>query len=90
MKGMKVVVHVMPKQTVLDPQGAAVEHAMHSLGFARASGVRVGKRIVFDLEGGDEPATRAALDKLCHDLLSNPTIEDFSYEIVKDEAAATA
>lgn len=79
---MKVTVYVSPKKTVLDPQGAAVQNAMHSLGFAQAHDVRVGKTITFTVEGEeDTPAFRQRLDKLCHDLLSNPIIEDFTYEI---------
>ncbi|MEM8550445.1 MAG: phosphoribosylformylglycinamidine synthase subunit PurS [Verrucomicrobiota bacterium] len=79
---MKVTVFVTPKKNVLDPQGAAVGHAMHSLGFASAADVRVGKTIAFDVEAEDGPEFRASLDKLCHELLSNPVIEDYRYEIV--------
>ena len=78
---MKVTVYVSPKHTVLDPQGAAVEHAMKSLGHESVEGVRVGKTITFDMEGSDSPEIREKLDKLCDGLLINPVIEDFRYEI---------
>ena len=78
---VKVTVFVSPKPTVLDPQGAAVEHAMKSLGHAAAQGVRVGKTITFEMDGEDGPDTRKKLDELCDGLLSNPIIEDFRYEI---------
>jgi phosphoribosylformylglycinamidine synthase PurS subunit len=78
---VKVTVFVSPKSTVLDPQGAAVEHAMKSLGHASARGVRVGKTITFEIDGEDGPDTRKKLDELCDGLLSNPIIEDFRYEI---------
>ena len=78
---MKVKVFVTPKATVLDPQGAAVNQAMHSLGHANTSNVRVGKTITFEVNGGDSPEFRQKLDKLCEDLLSNPVIEDYAYEI---------
>ncbi|MAK45640.1 MAG: hypothetical protein CMI24_00045 [Opitutae bacterium] len=78
---MKVTVYVSPKSTVLDPQGAAVEHAMKSLGHESVEGVRVGKTVTFEMEGSDSPESRAKLDKLCDGLLSNPVIEDFRYEI---------
>jgi phosphoribosylformylglycinamidine synthase len=65
----------------LDPQGAAVEHAMKSLGHESVEGVRVGKTITFEMEGSDSQETRGKLDKLCDGLLSNPVIEDFRYEI---------
>ncbi|MGE9294358.1 phosphoribosylformylglycinamidine synthase subunit PurS [Ruficoccus sp. ZRK36] len=78
---MKVIVFVTPKKNVLDPQGAAVGHAMHSLGFTSAANVRVGKTVEFEVDGQDTPEFRATLDKLCNDLLSNPVIEDFRYEL---------
>jgi phosphoribosylformylglycinamidine synthase PurS subunit len=78
---VKVTVYVSPKNTVLDPQGAAVEQAMKSLGHESVEGVRVGKTITFEMEGTDSAETREKLDKLCDGLLSNPVIEDFRYEI---------
>ena len=78
---MKVIVYVSPKATVLDPQGAAVEHAMKSLGHESARNVRIGKTVTFEMEGEDTEAFREALNKLCDGLLSNPIIEDFRYEI---------
>ena len=78
---MKVTVFVSPKNTGLDPQGAAVEHAMKSLGHESVEGVRVGKTISFEMEGSDSQESRKKLDKLCDGLLSNPVIEDFRYEI---------
>ncbi|MDX2110946.1 MAG: phosphoribosylformylglycinamidine synthase subunit PurS [Verrucomicrobiota bacterium] len=78
---MKVTVFVTPKKSVLDPQGAAVQHAVHSLGFTAASNVRVGKVVYFDVEGADSTELRSRLDSLCKDLLSNPVIEDYRYEI---------
>ena len=78
---MKITVFVSPKNTVLDPQGAAVEHAMKSLGHESVEGVRVGKTITFKMGGSDSPESREKLDKLCDGLLSNPVIEDYRYEI---------
>jgi len=78
---MKVTVFVKPKKNVLDPQGQAVEHAMHSLGHTSASNVRMGKTVEFDIKASDTPEFRQDLDKLCNELLSNPVIEDYTYEI---------
>jgi len=80
---VKVLVFVTPKKNVLDPQGAAVGHALDSLGFKGLKSTRVGKLIELELEGTDTPAFRAQLDKVCVDLLSNPVIEDYRYEIVQ-------
>ena len=81
---MKARVIVMPKQTVLDPQGVAVRNAIHHLGLSAASDVRVGK--FMEIEIDDAAATdRAGLEErlhaLCRDLLSNPVIEDYRLEI---------
>tara|TARA_B100000676_G_scaffold179411_1_gene176188 strand:- start:648 stop:893 length:246 start_codon:yes stop_codon:yes gene_type:complete len=78
---VKVTVFVSPKPTVLDPQGAAVEHAMKSLGHDSVRGVRVGKTVTFEMDGEDDASTREKLHELCDGLLSNPIIEDFRYEI---------
>ncbi len=78
---MKIKVFVTPKKNVLDPQGAAVGHALESLGLAGLKGTRVGKVIELEIEGTDSPKFRAQLEKLCRDLLSNPVIEDYQYEI---------
>lgn len=79
---MKINVYVMPKRNVLDPQGAAVGHALESLEFAGVRSTRVGKLIELEVEGEDTAQFRAQLDRVCRDLLSNPVIEDYRYEIV--------
>jgi phosphoribosylformylglycinamidine synthase PurS subunit len=78
---VKIKVFVTPKKNVLDPQGVAVGHALASLGLAGLKGTRVGKVIELEVEGEDSPKLRTQLDKLCRDLLSNPVIEDYQYEI---------
>lgn len=77
---MKVHVIVMPKQTVLDPQGLAVKNAIKELGFDGLQQVRVGKFL--ELEFARQP-DRSRLEALCRDLLSNPVIEDYA---IQDEA----
>ena len=76
---MKVKVTVMPKPSVLDPQGVATREAMLHLGLEDAGTVRVGKVIEFDVKKADEKA----LHQICSDLLSNPVIEDYELEIGK-------
>jgi phosphoribosylformylglycinamidine synthase len=78
---VKINVFVTPKRNVLDPQGVAVGHALESLGFADLKGTRVGKLIELEVEGADTPEFRSRLDRVCRELLSNPVIEDFRYEI---------
>ena len=80
---MKVVVYVTPKKNVLDPQGAAVGHALESLGMANLRNVRVGKMIEIEIEGETGPEFSKSVDQYCHDLLSNPVIEDYRWELVE-------
>ena len=80
---MKINVFVTPKKNVLDPQGVAVGHALDSLGFKGLRSTRVGKLVELEVEGADTPQFRTNLDQICRDLLSNPVIEDYHYEIVK-------
>jgi phosphoribosylformylglycinamidine synthase subunit PurS len=77
---MKVRVIVTPKETVLDPQGAAVRDAMQHLGFSAARDVRIGRYLEIELEG-DPAAQEPKLRELCRDLLSNPVIEDYRLEM---------
>jgi phosphoribosylformylglycinamidine synthase len=78
---VKIKVFVTPKRNVLDPQGAAVGHALESLGLAGLKGALVGKVVELEVEAPDTAQFRAQLDALCRDLLSNPVIEDYQYEI---------
>jgi phosphoribosylformylglycinamidine synthase len=79
---MRVRVVVMPKAAVLDPQGTAVRDAMRHLGMPEVRSVRIGKYLEIELEG-DDADLEARLHKVCHDLLSNPVIED--YQLQKEE-----
>ncbi len=75
---MKVI--VTPKETVLDPQGAAVREAMHHLGFTEAREVRIGRYLEIELDG-DVVDQEPKLRELCRDFLSNPVIEDYRLEM---------
>mgnify|MGYP001179619620 CR=1 FL=1 len=75
---MKALIAVMPKRTVLDPQGEAVCEAIHHLGFEAVADARVGKFIELRLEGIGEAEARRRLEVICHELLSNPVIEEYS------------
>lgn len=74
---VKAIVTVMPKPSVLDPQGAATAEAMKHLGLAKVGRVRVGKSIEIDLPDG---ADESKLHEIARDLLSNPVIEDYRLE----------
>jgi len=78
---MKAKIIVMPKKTVLDPQGKTVKNALESLSFKGIKDVRVGKFLEIELEGSNQAELQNKIDKACHDLLSNPVIEEYSFEI---------
>ncbi len=80
---MKAKVHITLKNGVLDPQGKAVEHALHGLGFVGVGGVRQGKYIELDLhEQRDITTARAQVEDMCKALLANTVIENYSVEVV--------
>ncbi|EHB57911.1 phosphoribosylformylglycinamidine synthase, purS [Mycolicibacterium rhodesiae JS60] len=71
----RVVVNVMPKAEILDPQGQAIVGALGRLGHAGISDVRQGKR--FELEV-DDSISDEALAEIAESLLANTVIEDWS------------
>jgi phosphoribosylformylglycinamidine synthase PurS subunit len=83
MPAMKAHVWVMPKRTVLDPQGQAIQHALSSLGFGGVRDVRQGKFFVLNLDGVTPEAAKEQVERLAREVLTNPVIEEFRYEIVE-------
>jgi phosphoribosylformylglycinamidine synthase subunit PurS len=74
----RVIVDVMLKPEIHDPQGEAVLSASHRLGFGNVTGVRQGKRFELDIDGPAEDAVLARVEELARELLANPVIEEFS------------
>jgi phosphoribosylformylglycinamidine synthase PurS subunit len=74
----RMIVEVMLKPEIHDPQGDAIASACHRLGFGQVRGVRQGKRFEVDLEGSLDDDAVTAITNLARDLLSNPVIEEFS------------
>ncbi|WP_396206179.1 phosphoribosylformylglycinamidine synthase subunit PurS [Gemmatimonas sp.] len=85
MTRFRCAVHIVPRRGILDPQGKAVSDALHSLGFAAVSDVRVGRYVVVDTTAESEEAARAAVKAMCEKLLANPVTED--YDIASVERA---
>ena len=78
----KVVVDVMPKPEILDPQGKAVHGALPRLGFSGVTDVRQGKRFELELDGELDEDRLAQVHRMAETLLSNPVIEDFTVSVV--------
>ena len=77
---MKVRVHVMPKDGLLDPQGEAINIALINMGFAEVKKVRQGKVIELELEEADKIEIKNRVEDMCQKLLANSVIESFHVE----------
>ena len=84
----RVIVDVMLKPEILDPQGRAVQGALVRLGLSGVADVRQGKQFVIELEEDLDDARRATLEELAGELLSNPVIENYTMTVLDDEAGA--
>jgi phosphoribosylformylglycinamidine synthase len=88
-----IVVDVMPKAELLDPQGKAVAGALSRTGHSAVSGVRVGKRFEITVDGPIDDAVRAEVREIAEHVLSNSVIEDvvgIHYEVSNAELAEEA
>ena len=74
-----VEVHLKP--AALDPQGQAVGDGLRSLGHAGVTDVRVGKHLRIRLEAEDAVAARAEVERMCRELLANPVMETFAFDL---------
>ena len=74
----RIVVDVMLRKEIHDPQGEAITSAAHRLGFSQVLGVRQGKRFEVELSGPADEAALARVAELAGELLANPVIEEFT------------
>jgi phosphoribosylformylglycinamidine synthase len=77
----RVVVDVMPKPEILDPQGKAVLGALPRLGFTGVTDVRQGKRFELEVDGELTDEVVERVRQMAATLLSNPVIEDFTVSV---------
>jgi phosphoribosylformylglycinamidine synthase len=80
----RVVVDVMLKPEILDPQGRAVQGALGRLGLSGVTDVRQGKQFVIQVDGDVTGDRLALMHKLAEELLSNPVIENYSLTVEAD------
>lgn len=79
---MKAHVYVTPKTSVLDPQGQTIHNALRKIGFAEVAAVRQGKYFAISLvDGLTADAAKTLVERIAHDVLTNPVIEEFTYRI---------
>jgi phosphoribosylformylglycinamidine synthase PurS subunit len=80
----RVIVEVMLKPEIHDPQGEAILGACHRLGFSQVLAVRQGKRFDIEIEGPADDAAVAAVQALAKELLANPVIEEAAVRAVAE------
>lgn len=74
-------IYIKLKESILDPQGQAVIHALHNLEYKEVADVRVGKYIEVRINESDKTAAEKQVRIYCEKLLANPVIETFDFEL---------
>ncbi len=82
---MKIRILVSYKDSVLDPQGQTVKHALHTLGYNFIKDVRQGKVFELELEGLSQEEAKKIIPEISDKVLANPIIEKFSWQILQKE-----
>jgi phosphoribosylformylglycinamidine synthase len=86
----RFAVNVLPREGILDPQGRAVEQSLPHLDVHTVADVRVGRRVELTIDAIDEAEARAVVERLAHELFSNPLIEQYEVERVGTPAGVHA
>ena len=81
-------IYVTLKPAVNDPQGQTVLSSLKSLGFAQVDDVRMGKYLELRIDEADRSRAEAMVADMCRKLLSNPVIEEFSFELHESPSAS--
>ncbi|MBT9172168.1 MAG: Phosphoribosylformylglycinamidine synthase subunit PurS [Syntrophomonadaceae bacterium] len=79
----KATIKVMLKKSVLDPQGQAVQKALHALGYQNVPDVRIGKYLEVKVALADRESAAAQVREMCERLLANMVIEDYTFELTE-------
>lgn len=77
------LVQVTLKPAVNDPQGLAIRGGLHQLGFSAVGSVRAGKFFQIQLDAPTRAAAEQLVDTMCRQLLANPVIEDYTFEVAE-------
>ena len=89
MSQVHLEIRVKPRPGLLDPEGKAIHHALHSLGWEGVEDVRVGKAIYLDMDAESPEQALEIAETMCRKLLANPVTEDFEVSVVEVEGATT-
>lgn len=85
MKSFKAEIKITLRQGILDVQGKAVEHALHSMEFDLLSDVRIGKFVELRVDAQNDGQAQVLVESACKKLIANPIIEDYSINLVEAE-----
>ena len=83
-------VYVQLKPGILDPQGQAISHALHSLGFNTIENVQTGKLFELTISAESREQAESTTRQACDKLLANPVIEEYTFEISKKQESVTS
>jgi phosphoribosylformylglycinamidine synthase subunit PurS len=83
MKSFKAQIKITLRKGILDVQGKAVEHALHSIEFPMLSGVRIGKYVELDVEAPNAQTAKELVKNASEKLIANPIIEDFDITVTE-------
>lgn len=77
----KAEIYISLKETVADPQGLTIKHALDTLNFKDVEEVRFGKLVRIKLSLTDKKEAEKRIDEMCKKLLANPVIEEYSFKV---------
>ncbi|MBD2437954.1 phosphoribosylformylglycinamidine synthase subunit PurS [Nostoc sp. FACHB-110] len=78
-------IHVTLRPSVLDPAGVAVQSGLRQMGYETVENVRIGKYIELTIISQDETKARRDLDSICDQMLANPVIENYRFDLIEVE-----
>jgi phosphoribosylformylglycinamidine synthase len=81
---VKARVSIRLKSAILDPQGKTVQQALQQMGYSDVSSVRIGKLVELEVGGTDPAEVRSKVEEFSRKLLTNPLMETFEIELVRD------
>ncbi|RCJ23898.1 phosphoribosylformylglycinamidine synthase [Nostoc sp. ATCC 43529] len=79
-------IHVTLRPSVLDPAGVAVQSGLQQLGYANVEQLRIGKYIELIIVSPDEKKARQDLNNICDQMLANPVIENYRFDLIEVES----
>ncbi len=76
-------IYITLRPSVLDPAGTAVQSGLKHMGYEQVEQVRIGKYIELKLSSIDEKSAQQQLDTMCEQLLANPVIENYRFDLIE-------